>query len=106
MDAARYARVRDLFLAAEELDPTKQEAFVKEQAGSDDELSAEVLSLLTEHDPESARIEGEKALPVPSPLSTQTPVARRLSETSAAEIQETKRGGSTAGNLKATSAGT
>ena len=100
MDAARYARVRDLFLAAEELDPKEQEAFVKEQAGSDDALVAEVLSLLTEHDPDSARIEGEKALPVPSPISTQTPIARRSPETSAPEIQETKRGGSTAGNLK------
>lgn len=98
MDAARYARVRDLFLAAEDLDPSEQEAFVKEQAGDDAGLVAEVLSLLAEHDPESARIEGEKALLVPTPASTSPSVAKRPALTSAAEIQETKRGGSTTGN--------
>ncbi|MGI9470751.1 MAG: hypothetical protein ACR2NZ_04395, partial [Rubripirellula sp.] len=97
MDAARYARVRDLFLAAEELSPGDQEAFVKAQAGNDPGLVAEVLSLLTEHDPESARIEGEKALPVPTPTAAGSVVAKRPTPTSSAEIDETKGGGATAG---------
>ena len=67
MDAARYARLRELFLAAEELPPKEQETFLKVQSGDDIELFEEVLSLLAEHDPESAQIEGERAIPVPAP---------------------------------------
>ncbi len=72
MDAARYARVRELFLAAEELPPNEQEPFLKVQSGDDLELLQEVLSLLAEHDPESAQIEGERAIPVPAPTSVPT----------------------------------
>jgi hypothetical protein len=72
MDAARYARVRELFLAAEELPPNEQEPFLKVQTGDDLELLQEVLSLLAEHDPESAQIEGERAIPVPAPTSVPT----------------------------------
>lgn len=64
MDAARYARVRDLFLAVDELPKDEQSAYLEKEAGDDQELLNEVLSLLDEHDPESARIEGESAKPV------------------------------------------
>lgn len=65
MDAARYARVRELFLAAEEMPPEEQSTFLKVQAGQDDELLQEVMSLLSEHDPESARIEGQREIQLP-----------------------------------------
>ncbi len=65
MDAARYARVRELFLAAEEMPPREQEAFLRQHAGQDTELLQEVMSLLSEHDPESARIEGQREIVLP-----------------------------------------
>jgi eukaryotic-like serine/threonine-protein kinase len=65
MDAARYARIRDLFLAAEELPADDQVAFVRDQAGQDAELYDEVVSLLAEHDAECAKREGESAIPLP-----------------------------------------
>lgn len=67
MDAARYARVRELFLAAEELSAEEQETFLKIQTDGDPELFVEVKSLLAEHDAVSARLEGERAMPVPTP---------------------------------------
>ncbi len=73
MDAARYARIRELFLAAEELPAETQAAFLKDQAGDDQQLIQEVLSLLAEHDPVSARLEGETAKPVGPPLVSATP---------------------------------
>ena len=78
MDAARYARVRELFLAAEELPAAEQEAFLKTQADGDSELFDEVWSLLAEHDAESARREGERAMPVPTP-SPSSKSSRRFS---------------------------
>jgi len=66
MDAARYARVRELFLAAEELSPEQQQDFLQRRAGDDPELLEEVRSLLEEHDPETARREGQEVLTVPS----------------------------------------
>ena len=68
MDAARYARIRELFLATEELPPKEQEAYLRVKTGDDGQLFREVLSLLAEHDSESAQIEGERATPVPYPL--------------------------------------
>jgi len=76
MDAARYARVRELFLAAEELPPSEQESFLRDQTENDRELFEEVSSLLAEHDAELARSEGEQAtplLPPPGSGSTGTP---------------------------------
>jgi eukaryotic-like serine/threonine-protein kinase len=70
MDAARYERVRELFLAAEELSPQEQDAFLRIQVGNDMELLAEVRSLLDEHDAEFAQLEGQRALPVPTPTSS------------------------------------
>ncbi|MFK8111676.1 MAG: serine/threonine protein kinase [Rubripirellula sp.] len=71
--------MRELFLAAEELPPKEQDAFLKLQTGDDSELLAEVRSLLDEHDAEFAQLEGERAMPVPTPttsLSTTSPVRR------------------------------
>ena len=68
MDAARYARIRELFLASEELPPEKQESFLREQTGDDKQLFSEVLSLLAEHDSELAQLEGERAKPVQYPI--------------------------------------
>ncbi len=73
MDAARYARIRELFLTADDLPQEQQVEFIQTQAGDDSELVDEVLSLLREHDPESARIEGERATPVRPPMVTQAP---------------------------------
>ncbi len=67
MDAARYSRMRDIFLEADELPPEQRESFVREKAGDDQELYDEVISLLAEHDPESAKVEGENAVPLAPP---------------------------------------
>lgn len=90
MDAARYERVRELFLAAEELSPREQDAFLQIQAGSDPALLSEVRSLLDEHNAEFAQLEGERALPVPSPGSLSTTSGLREP---ASDIHETKRSG-------------
>lgn len=66
MDAARYARVRELFLAAEELPDSEQVAFLQDQVGDEPDLFQEVMSLLGEHDPESARLEGERQIQLPA----------------------------------------
>ena len=105
MDATRYARVRELFLEAEELPSDEQLAFLQSNAGDDETLVSEVISLLNEHDAESARLEGERATPVQGPLvspSTVTqgglsgtdqqpksPTAKRLGKQS----QDTTKGG-------------
>ena len=97
MDAARYARVRELFLTAEEIPPDEQEAFLKAQIGDDVELFEEVLSLLAEHDPESAKAEGEHAVPVSPPSSALTPsgsAPRRVLPTDSAGQETTRRGDS------------
>lgn len=67
MDASRYNRIRDLFLAAEELPPGEQEAFLQIQTAGDVDLLEEVVSLLAEHDPQAARTEGDCAQPVSIP---------------------------------------
>ncbi|KAA5545934.1 serine/threonine protein kinase [Roseiconus nitratireducens] len=67
MDSERYARLRELFLAVEELPADEQVAYLQSQVGDDQELIDEVLSLLEEHDEESARIEGNAAKPPPLP---------------------------------------
>lgn len=72
MDADRYARVREIFLEAEELPQADQAAFVREQTSDDDGLRDEVMSLLGEHDAESARVEGERAMRLPNPGGTGT----------------------------------
>ncbi len=93
MDAARYARVRELFLAAEELPAEQQDAFLKVQAGADSELLDEVRSLLTEHDPDSARIEGERAVPVAPPTSiSSSSIAPRQPSSKTSTGQRTTRG--------------
>ena len=78
MDASRYARVRELFLAVEELSPAEQTSFLKVETGRDAELLQEVLSLLEEHDPESARLEGHREIQAPS-TATDFPTLRPLS---------------------------
>ncbi|MEM9645285.1 MAG: protein kinase, partial [Planctomycetota bacterium] len=69
MDAERYSRVRDLFLAAEELPQEQQHDFVQRKCGGDPTLCEEVMSLLAEHDAESARAEGERHSGVTPPLT-------------------------------------
>ncbi|EMI20790.1 two-component sensor histidine kinase, partial [Rhodopirellula maiorica SM1] len=74
MNADRYARVRDLFFAADELSGPARQNFLENEIGDDKELMAEVLSLLGEHDAEHAQREGAKALPVPAPRELGQPV--------------------------------
>lgn len=102
MDAARYARVRELFLAAEELPADQQDAFLSDQAGDDPHLIQEVKSLLAEHDPESAQKEGATAKPPGPPLVSASPalptsIGRGGSPTprgiSSSHQQTTQRGG-------------
>ncbi|MEL6104795.1 MAG: protein kinase [Planctomycetota bacterium] len=61
MDSERYGRIRELFLAVEELPQEQQLEFLASRAGGDDDLVAEVLSLLREHDDDFARREGDSA---------------------------------------------
>ena len=61
MDADRYARVRELFLAVEELPSHKQRDYLESRCDDDQSLIDEVLSLLHEHNIESARLEGDSA---------------------------------------------
>ncbi|MCA9138087.1 MAG: cache domain-containing protein, partial [Planctomycetales bacterium] len=69
MDADRYARVRELFLAVDDLPDDQHEEFLAKQCGDDVELINEVMSLLQEHDVESARLEGQSAKPPSFPSS-------------------------------------
>ncbi len=94
MDAARYARVRELFLAAEELPAEQQETFLKIQTDGDPGLFDEVKSLLAEHDADSARMEGERAMPVPGqvPLSTASGARVRRPTKAAGGGDTTRRG--------------
>ncbi|TWT80025.1 Serine/threonine-protein kinase PknB [Planctomycetes bacterium CA13] len=97
MDADRYSRIRDLFLAADEMPRDKQVAFVRSEADGDDGLVREVLSLLGEHDPESAKIEGEMVMPLPTPLgmgSTPSIAGQAIdaSSTMARSASDTQRG--------------
>ena len=85
MNPDRYSQIRDLFLAAEEVEPSKQREFVRQESGDDDELYNEVISLLGEHDPTSARVEGEAVLPIPKlrmPPPTGDSTKSPLSQTS------------------------
>ncbi|MCC9601800.1 serine/threonine protein kinase [Stieleria sp. JC731] len=61
MDVERYAKVRTLFLAVEAMEPEQQRAYLEKECDQDSELLGEVLSLLDEHDVESARLEGNSA---------------------------------------------
>ncbi|MEM9587204.1 MAG: serine/threonine protein kinase [Planctomycetota bacterium] len=70
MDASRYARVRDLFQAAEDLPADQQEAFVRKASGDDEDLVTEVMSLLAEHDSDSAISEGNRASRLPEVLKS------------------------------------
>ena len=76
MDATRYARIRELFLAAEELPSTDHVAFLELQVGEDKELINDVLALLAEHNAESARLEGERAAPIQPAMLSQAHCGR------------------------------
>ena len=80
MDAERYARVRELFLAVEELPSDQQYAFLQANCDGDAELLGEVASLLEEHDPESAITEGDSAKQPAFPSSTELDPGQRSSE--------------------------
>ena len=81
MDAVRYARVRELFLEAEEIAPAERLAFLESKVGDDKDLLTEVLSLLDEHDAESAKLEGEMATPIQPPPSAMAAVVAELTAT-------------------------
>ena len=81
MDAVRYAKVRELFLEADELAPGERLAFLESKVGDDKDLLSEVLSLLDEHDAESAQLEGEMATPVQPPPSAMAAVVAEITRT-------------------------
>jgi tRNA A-37 threonylcarbamoyl transferase component Bud32 len=85
MDAERYARVRELFLAIEELPPEQQQSYLQAACADDPELFDEVVSLLAEHNRESALFEGGAAV--------RPTVPHRAAEQDTA-AQETDRGAS------------
>ncbi len=76
MDAERYARLRDLFFAADELSEPERQSYLEAQTGDDPQLMDEVLSLLNEHDAESAKVEGESAMPTPAPGGLKQPTGQ------------------------------
>ncbi|MEM6470863.1 MAG: protein kinase [Planctomycetota bacterium] len=100
MDAERYARVRELFLAADELPEEERDSYLAAQCEGDPALLEEIRSLLGEHDEHSARIEGESAKqpvipasPNSSSDSTQTGVVEQhvasSSDTAVSDRKET-----------------
>ncbi|MDA8743961.1 serine/threonine protein kinase [Rubripirellula amarantea] len=81
MDSTRYNRVRDLFLAADELPPGEQEEFLRRETADDVSLLEEVVSLLAEHDPAAAKLEGDCAQPVAMPPTEPSSGSIALSDT-------------------------
>jgi serine/threonine protein kinase/tetratricopeptide (TPR) repeat protein len=59
--AANWARTKEVFTLALERDPTTRRAFVREICGADDELRAEVESLLASHDRADSLLENAGA---------------------------------------------
>ncbi|MFG0288179.1 MAG: protein kinase [Rhodopirellula sp. JB044] len=75
MDAKRYQQIQDLFWAVEELPREDRDDFLARNAGDDQGLIDEVQSLLREHDPDAAQVEGRSARPVRLPGSTKIGLA-------------------------------
>ena len=71
MPADRYARARDLFLAALERPPEERSAFLREACGDDAALLAEVETLLEYHD------EGPDLMDAPTPARPRKPAPPR-----------------------------
>ncbi len=80
MDAERYARVRELFLAIDDLPSDQQREFLASQCGDDQPLIDEVMSLLEEHDQESAQLEGNSAKKPAIPSATPEAAAAAAAE--------------------------
>jgi len=78
MDKHRYAKIRELFLEAEELPSDQQAAYIDSNCDGDEELAAEVRSLLSEHDANSARLEGERQIDVMGSLSSRQGADERV----------------------------
>jgi predicted Ser/Thr protein kinase len=64
-ERARWSRVTDIFSRALDLPPEARPAFVRDAAGTDDDLGAEVLSLLDAHDRAGSFIEDPASAPAP-----------------------------------------
>ncbi|TWT93597.1 serine/threonine-protein kinase [Neorhodopirellula pilleata] len=67
MDAARYQKIQDLFWESESIEPSHWRSFLEQQVGDDPALIDEVISLLREHNPDAAQVEGSKAQAVQLP---------------------------------------
>lgn len=50
MNAARFQKIKDIFAEAEEVSPDKRISFLREKCGADEDLFAEINSLLAAHD--------------------------------------------------------
>lgn len=61
MTPERWSRIKDIFAAALDREPTQRASYVEEACGDDAELRAEVSSLLEAHDTAGAFIEEEAA---------------------------------------------
>ncbi|MBS1795466.1 MAG: serine/threonine protein kinase [Acidobacteria bacterium] len=68
MDAARFQKVKDIFAEAAELSAAHRTAFLRARCGADDELYAEVRSLLAAHDEPEHLIE-KNAFSLPHELA-------------------------------------
>ena len=68
----QHDRIKRLFLAAVELEPEARQAFLEHACDGDDELRAEVESLLAHHRP-STIIEPSEPAPAPRPASPVSP---------------------------------
>ncbi len=69
-ERARWSRVTDIFSRALDLPPAARQAFVRDAAGSDEDLGAEVLSLLDAHERAGSFIEGPAHAPGPDRADT------------------------------------
>ncbi len=58
MNPKTFQRVKEIFEAALEQDSESREDFVRRECSPDTELTREVLSLLSHHDPEATFLEG------------------------------------------------
>jgi serine/threonine protein kinase len=71
-ERTRWSRVTDIFTRALDLAPDARQAFVREAAGADEELGAEVLSLLEAHERAGSFIEDPAPALAPDTTGTLT----------------------------------
>ena len=95
MDAERYSQIRDLFFEATDQPRENIEAFVRDRAGGDADLANEVLAMVSLHDSDAARAEGDRVTVNPAEL-----LKRNTTKTATGDSQSSNRGGGPAAVTK------